>query len=177
MATLSSGENVRRFRSAMLNSLAADLLDHMRQFRETPFPTEALQNNVSLIGRLGQDPVLRYTQGGTPVVELSIATNNVWNDKDGNRQERTDWHKIVQYGSQAENHNKHLRVGSQVGVTGALRADTYQDKDGNNRKSVYVIANRVDYLSRPGDNTGSNTSTPPPVVEDGPSFNDDDIPF
>ena len=132
-------------------------------------------NNVQLIGHLGNDPELRYTQGGTAVVTLSVATNARWNDKDGNKQSRTDWHKIKVYGKSAENHKEYLSKGSHVGVTGELRCDTWTDDDGNNRKAVYVLGRQIDYLSSvTSDELGEPPTDNP---EDDRVFTDDDIPF
>ena len=91
-------------------------------------------NKVILIGNLGADPEVRYTQGGQPVANLRIATTDVWNDKDGNRQERTEWHSISVWGKQAEHCGQYLSKGRQVYVEGRLQSREYTDKEGVQRK-------------------------------------------
>ena len=131
-------------------------------------------NNVQLIGNLGSDPELRYTQAGNPVANFSVATNKKWRDNDGELQERVDWHKIVVWGKAAEQHAKYLVKGSKVGISGELRSETWEDDDGNSRKSVQILARRVDYLSSVA--TGEDTSAVD-QTDEFPTFNDDDIPF
>ena len=95
-------------------------------------------NKVILVGNLGRDAELRYTPGGAAVAKFSLATTEVWNDKVGQRQERTEWHNIDLWGKQAESLNEYLRKGKQVYVEGRLQTDEYTDKDGNKRKSTKV---------------------------------------
>ena len=135
--------------------------------------TENTMNNVQLIGNLGVDPELRYTQAGTAVANFSVATNKKWRDEDGELQERVDWHQIVVYGKAAEQHNAYLKKGSKVGISGELRCDSWQDDEGNNRKSVRILARRIDYLSsvRTEDEDAADQT------DEFPTFNDDDIPF
>lgn len=130
-------------------------------------------NNVQLIGNLGSDPELRYTQAGNPVANFSVATNKKWRDNDGELQERVDWHKIVVWGKAAEQHAKYLVKGSKVGISGELRSETWEDNDGNSRKSVQILARRVDYLSSVADEDASDVDQ----TDEFPTFNDDDIPF
>ena len=137
-------------------------------------------NNVSLIGNLGADPELRYTQSGTPVASMSIAVNKRWTNKDGEKQEKTDWFRVVAYGASAENHSKYLNKGSQIGVSGELRTDTWDDKDtGAKRSKTYVVANRVDYLSTSSSDSSQDSSAEGYPEDDAfeHTFNDEDIPF
>lgn len=108
-------------------------------------------NKVMLIGRVGQDPELRYTQSGIPMLNLSVATDESYTDRDGNRQERTEWHRIVVYDRLAENCSTYLHKGSLVFVEGSLQTRKWQDKEGQNRTSTDIRAQRVQFLDRKGD--------------------------
>ncbi len=85
-------------------------------------------NKVILVGTLGKDPEIRYTQSGTAVTEVSIATNESWKDKNGEKQERTEWHRITFWGKLAEIAGEYLKKGAQVYVEGSLRTEKYTDK-------------------------------------------------
>lgn len=106
----------------------------------------ASKNSWTGIGNLGQDPVLRYTTKGTAVCNLSVATNDYWKDAQGNPQERTEWHRVVVFGKQAENCAKYLRQGRQVMVEGRLQTRKWEDKDKQTRYTTEIIARRVDFL-------------------------------
>ncbi len=141
-------------------------------------------NKVMLIGNLGSDPVKRYTQSGAAVVNFNIATNERWTGKDGNRQERTEWHKIVVWGAQAENCEKYLSKGRSVFVEGRLQTRDWDDKDGNKRYTTEIVANNVVFLSGQGagggpgrDDYGDPGPSASPEANFDQSFNDDDIPF
>lgn len=107
-------------------------------------------NKVILVGNLGADPEVRYTQGGQAVANLRIATSEKWGDRDGNRQERTEWHSVTVWGKQAEHCGQYLSKGRQVYVEGRLQSREYTDKDGNNRRAWDVVAQTVQFL-RGGD--------------------------
>ena len=107
-------------------------------------------NKVIIIGNLGADPEVRTTPGGQPVANLRVATNEVWNDKDGNRQERTEWHSVTVWGKQAEHCGQYLSKGRQVYVEGRLQSRTYQ-KDGADVRVWDVVASVVQFL---GGDTG-----------------------
>jgi len=104
-------------------------------------------NKVILVGHLGADPDMRYTPSGQGVCELRLATSESWNDKNGQRQERTEWHRIVVWGKRAEVCSKYLAKGRQVFVEGRIQTRTYDDKDGNKRYITEIIANDVQFLS------------------------------
>lgn len=110
-------------------------------------------NKVILVGNLGADPELKYTPSNRPVCRLSIATTEVWKDKDGQRQERTDWHRIVVWGPQAENCAKFLAKGRQCLVEGRLRNRSYEAKDGTKKYTTEILADRVLFLGS-GDGQG-----------------------
>ncbi len=103
-------------------------------------------NKVILVGNLGADPDMRFTPSGQGVCELRVATSESWNDKNGQRQERVEWHRIVVWGKRAEVCSKYLSKGRQVYVEGRIQTRTYDDKDGNKRYITEVIANDVQFL-------------------------------
>ncbi len=113
-------------------------------------------NKVILVGNLGADPETRYTQGGGAITSIRIATSESWTDKQsGEKQERTEWHRIKFFGKLAEIAGEYLRKGSQVYVEGSLRTDKYTDKDGIERFSTDIIANEMQMLGgKPGGEAG-----------------------
>ena len=145
-------------------------------------------NKVLLIGRLGKDPEIRYTTDGSPVANFSLATSEFWTDKSGTRQERTEWHNIVAWNKLADLSKRYLTKGRQVYIEGRLRTREWDDRDGNKRRTVEVIASQLVLLgSRP---EGMEAGAPPaprpnktavesdePIGEPGPGVTDDDIPF
>ena len=109
-------------------------------------------NKVMIIGRLGRDPELRYTQSGSPVVSLRIATDESYTDKDGQRVERTEWHSVVVFQRSAEICNQYLRKGSLVYVEGKLTTRKWQDQNGQDRYTTEIRADRVQFLDRRSSN-------------------------
>lgn len=103
-------------------------------------------NKVILLGRLGQDPELRYISSGAAVCNFSLATNEVWVDKNGQKQEKTEWHRIVIWGKQAEHCNQYLRKGSQVFIDGKIQTRQWEDQNGQKRYTTEVNANNVQFL-------------------------------
>ena len=97
-------------------------------------------NKVILVGNLGRDAELRYTPGGAAVATLNLATTEVWNDKDGQHQEKTEWHRIVLWGKQAESLQEYLTKGKQIYVEGRLQTRQWDDKDGNKRYTTEIKA-------------------------------------
>jgi single-strand DNA-binding protein len=146
-------------------------------------------NKVLLIGRLGKDPEIRYTPDGAPVANFSLATSDFWTDKGGTRQERTEWHNIVAWNKLADLSKRFLAKGRQVYIEGRLRTREWDDRDGNKRRTVEVIASQLVLLgSRPeGMDSGGgsaprpNTTRTPAESSDEslgePGITDDDIPF
>lgn len=108
-------------------------------------------NKVMLIGRLGADPEVRYTQSGVPVATLSVATDESYMDKDGNRQEKTEWHRVVVFQRAAENCGKFLGKGSLVYVEGSLQTRKWQDQQGQEHRTTEIKGQRVQFLDRKGD--------------------------
>src|SRR2546425_11179621 len=145
-------------------------------------------NKALLIGRLGKDPEIRYTADGSPVANFSLATSEVWTDKNGTRQERTEWHNIVAWTKLADLSKRYLAKGRQVYVEGRIRTREWDDRDGNKRRTTEIIATQMVLLgSRPeGMEAGGAAASAPsyrsaPEAEEpaaaNPTITDDDIPF
>ncbi|MEQ9496655.1 MAG: single-stranded DNA-binding protein [Deltaproteobacteria bacterium] len=111
-------------------------------------------NKVMLIGNLGADPEVRYTANSTAVANFRIATTEVWNDKSGERQEKTEWHRIVVWGRQAETCGEYLRKGRSVYVEGRIQTREWEDRDGNKRWTTEITADRVQFLGGRGEGGG-----------------------
>ena len=112
-------------------------------------------NKVILIGNLGKDPEVRFTETGSAVANFSIATSEQWNDRDGKRQERTEWHNIVVWGKQAETCGQYLAKGRQVYVEGSIRTRSYDDKTGTKRYVTEIVAQRIRFLGGGGGRHGA----------------------
>ena len=122
-------------------------------------------NKVILIGNLGADPELRYTAKGTPVCQLSVATNATWKDSEGQRQNKTSWHRVVAWGKQGELCKEYLRKGRQVYVEGRLNNSSYEDTEGHTRYSTEVVTTAVVFLgSREGGMYGTRAEVRAPVA-------------
>jgi single-strand DNA-binding protein len=112
-------------------------------------------NKVIIVGNLGADPETRYTGSGTAITSLRIATSEAWNDKQsGEKQERTEWHRVKLFGKLAEIAGEYLKKGRQVYIEGSLRTDKYTDKDGVERYSTDIIANEMQMLGGQGGEGG-----------------------
>src|SRR5437879_3041054 len=122
-------------------------------------------NRVMLIGNLGKDPEVRFTANGRAVARFPIATSEVWNDQEGQRQERTEWHNVVVWGKQGESCGQYLAKGRQVYIEGSIRTRQYDDKDGNRRYITEIIAQRVQFLGGGG---GRGADTPRGLPEEPP---------
>ena len=117
-------------------------------------------NKVILVGNLGRDPETRYTTGGDAVTNIRVATTDTWKDKNGEKQEKTEWHTVVFFGRQAEIAGEYLKKGRQVYVEGRLQTRKWQDKEGQDRYTTEIVADRMQMLgSREG---GGGSSSPPP---------------
>ena len=150
-------------------------------------------NKVILVGNLGRDPETRYTTSGDAVTNIRLATTDTWKDKAGEKQERTEWHNIVFYGRQAEIAGEYLKKGRQIYVEGRLQTRKWQDKEGQDRYTTEIIADRMQMLgSREGSGAPvaaepserASTAEPRGAVKSGagPAKKnvddlDDDIPF
>ena len=139
-------------------------------------------NKVILIGNLGSDPELKYTPSGAAVTNFNVATNEVWNDKDGNKQERTEWHRVVLWRKLAEIAGEYLKKGSKVYLEGRLQTRSWEDKDGVKRYTTEVVADNMTMLDAKSEGGGSSgvSSAPPPASEAPPAADsgaEDDLPF
>lgn len=130
-------------------------------------------NKALLIGRLGADPELRHTGQGTPVANLTVATNRRWRDNEGERQEDTQWHKIVVFGKQAENVAQYLEKGSLVHVEGRIQTRNWKDKNDIERKTTEIVARNVTFLDK--QSSGGEPSQMGEEKENAAS--EDDVPF
>ena len=152
-------------------------------------------NKVILIGRLGRDPETRYMPNGDAITNFSLATDEQWRDRNGERQTRTEWHNVSLYGKLGEIASQYLRKGSQVFIEGKIQSRKYTDKDGIERMAYNIIGNEMKMPSNrnDGSDSGNNnaapltSSNPPPAPHRQPPQHesttapiddiDDDIPF
>ncbi len=116
-------------------------------------------NKVILIGNLGKDPELRYTPGGQPVATFSLATTERWNDKNGQRQDRTEWHNIVVWGKLAELVNQYLKKGRSAYVEGKITTRSWDDRDGVKKYRTEIVANQVQFLGSSGSSSSDMGSS------------------
>jgi len=150
-------------------------------------------NKVILIGNVGRDPEIRYTQSGEPIANFTLATNEVWNDKSGQKQERTEWHRVEVFGKTAQVVRDYVTKGRPVYIEGSIRYEEWTDKDGNKRNTTRIRVSgpgsRLVLLGGRGEGGGSRPpsegggSRPPsgggpaePPAEDFQA-SDDDVPF
>jgi len=151
-------------------------------------------NKVILVGHLGQNPELKYTPSGQAVCNLSIATNESWTGKDGQKQEKTEWHRLVLFGKLAELAGQYLQKGRQVYIEGKLQTRSWQDKDGQTRYTTEVVGQTMQFLggnagagagAGRSQNTGSSyqdNSQPSnnyqaTSFQSEPTFTEEDVPF
>ncbi|HPW46005.1 MAG TPA: single-stranded DNA-binding protein [bacterium] len=140
-------------------------------------------NKVILVGRLGTDPEKLVTGSGRSVAKFNLATSETWKDKSGQKQEKTEWHRIVVWGAQAENCAQYLSKGRQVYIEGKLQTRQWDDKEGKKRYTTEVVAQSVQFLGSKGDSSGRSVefTSPPANSDEAPAFDidagPDDIPF
>ena len=150
-------------------------------------------NKAILVGRLGRDPETRYTSAGQAVCNFTLATDETYKDRNGERQKRTEWHKIVVWGKQAEIAQQYLKKGSLVFIEGRIQSREWQDKEGQKRTSFEIVANSFRMLGGRGEGmaagAGASAGGGRPENFDhagpsddfgsapGPEINDEDIPF
>lgn len=152
-------------------------------------------NKVILIGNLGRDPETRYTTGGDAVTNLNIATSETWKDKAGEKQEKTEWHRVVLFGRQAEIAGEYLKKGRSVYIEGRLQTKKYTDKDGVEKYSTEIVGDRMQLLGsrdgggdtefsgggggarREGGSGGGGSAKPAGAPKKNVDDFDDDIPF
>jgi len=146
-------------------------------------------NKVILVGNLGKDPELRYTASGTAVATFSLATSDRYKDRNGEMQEKTEWHNVVAWRQLAEICGKYLHKGKQVYIEGKIQTRSYDDRDGNKRYITEIVADQMQMLGRAGDegggyqrsggyqNEGRSNNAPSQDYTEPPFNPDDDIPF
>ena len=141
-------------------------------------------NKVILVGNLGRDAELRYTPGGAAVATINMATTEVWNDKTGQRQEKTEWHRVVLWGKPAESLTEYLTKGKQIYVEGRLQTRHWEGKDGKKRYTREIRGDKIVLLGGGGGGRGQaidrgdgGAHAPAPAPESSEPLTDDDIPF
>jgi single-strand DNA-binding protein len=141
-------------------------------------------NKVILVGNLGRDPELRYTQGGQAVANFSVATSENFSNREGQRQERTEWHRIVVWGKTAENCAQYLSKGRSVYIEGRLQTREWEDREGQKQRTTEIVAQTVQFLGGPrgGGSGGSGGGGGAPSGGGGgasepPTPQGEDIPF
>jgi single-strand DNA-binding protein len=145
-------------------------------------------NKAILVGRLGRDPETRYTSGGQAVCNFTMATDETYKDRAGERQKRTEWHRIVVWGKQAEIAQQYLHKGSLIFLEGRIQTRQWDDREGQKRTTVEIVANNFRMLGGRGDNAGAgapgpgsdaDAHAPGPGPEETPTpeVSDEDIPF
>ena len=140
-------------------------------------------NKVLLIGRLGKDPEVRYTSAGGAVTNFTMATNESWTDKAGQKQEKTEWHRIVVWGKLGELCGQYLSKGRQAYVEGRLQTKEWADKEGNKKYTTEVVAQNVQFLGSNDKSAGGSDFAapkdfePPSDSKEGGGMTDDEVPF
>jgi single-strand DNA-binding protein len=119
-------------------------------------------NKVLLIGNLGKDPEVRFTQNGQSVATFSLATGESWTDQSGNRQDRTEWHNIVAWGKLADLSQRFLAKGKQVYIEGRIQSREWTDQSGGKRRTTEIIASNIVFLGNRGGQGGGSYDAPPP---------------
>jgi single-strand DNA-binding protein len=137
-------------------------------------------NKVILIGHLGRDPEVKYTQDGKAVANFSIATSESWKDRDGNKQDKTEWHNVVIWGKLADICKQYLAKGRQVYVEGKIQTREYTDREGNKKKITEIVANQMVMLGSRGEGRPAEAARPDESYAgggDSEPISDSDIPF
>lgn len=151
----------------------------------------SIENHVALIGNVGKDPETRYTQGGMAITRISLATTSRRKDKDGNQQERTEWHRVVFFGKLGEIAGEYLKKGAKVAVSGSIRYDKFTGQDGIEKYSTDIVADQMQMLGGKPEGAGGGhggtrggapqrqreTQAPAREPDSYDDFTDDQIPF
>ena len=132
-------------------------------------------NKIVLVGHLGADPESRFTPSGVAVTTFNMATNESWKNKDGEYEDRTEWHRIVLYGKAAETASEYMKKGQLAYVEGRIRTRSWEDKDGMTRYTTEVLGDRFTMLGRKSEN--KSTAAPAEAGAGGGGGDDDDLPF
>ena len=134
-------------------------------------------NKVILVGRLGQDPEVRYTENGTAVANLSLATTQTWKSKSGEKKEKTEWHRIVVFGNTAEFAKEYLRKGTMLAVDGQLRTRKWEDRDGTTKYTTEVLARQLTPLSSRQTESKPKPEEPDVPFDEKKEEGEEEIPF
>lgn len=152
-------------------------------------------NKVILVGRLGKDPETKYTSGGQALANFSMATDHTYKDRNGERQKRTEWHRIKVWGKLAEIVQQYLKKGSLIYIEGRIETREWQDKEGQKRYTTEIVANEMRMLGGKGDGMAAGAGAAGgaahaeehdqsghaddafPAAAPGPEISDEDIPF
>ncbi len=135
-------------------------------------------NKAILVGRLGADPEVRYTNSGTAVANFNMATSVNFTDKNGEKTEKTEWHRIVAFGRLGEICGEYLSKGKQVYIEGRLQTREWEDRDGNKKRTTEIVAGTMQMLGAASDKVRGDVSDEPPPVSDIPNIGtEDDVPF
>ncbi len=135
-------------------------------------------NKAILVGRLGKDPEIKYTPSGTAVTNFTMATSENFKDKDGQKQERTEWHRIVAFGKLAEICGEYLAKGKQVYIEGRIQTRSWDDKNGNKRYTTEIVANTMQMLGKADEATKGGAGPSPDVGSASePTVIEEDVPF
>ena len=135
-------------------------------------------NKVILLGRLGKDPEVRYTNSGTAITSFSMATSTMFTNKEGQKEEKTEWHKIVAFGRLGEICGEYLAKGKQVYIEGRIQTRDWEDKEGKKRWTTEIIVQNMQLLGAPGaDKDRSSSSEPPPFDDSTAGPPEGDVPF
>ncbi len=135
-------------------------------------------NKVILVGRLGKDPEVRYSQGGSAVTNFNLATSRVYKNKQGEKVDETEWHKCTAFSRTAEICGEYLHKGSLIYVEGRLQTRDWEDKDGNKRWTTSIIVENMRMLGSKGEGAGNSSKSNDNPFDKGPSnIPDDDVPF
>lgn len=135
-------------------------------------------NKAIIVGRLGANPEVRQVTGGQTVATFNVATSETWNDNQGQKQERTEWHRIVVWGRLAEICGQHLSKGRQVYIEGRLTTRQWEDKSGQKRYTTEIVGQTVQFLGSPGERSDRPQQSQEPEFSSEPNFEaSEDIPF
>ena len=135
-------------------------------------------NKAILVGRLGADPEVRYTNSGTAVANFNMATSVNFTDKNGEKTEKTEWHRIVAFGRLGEICGEYLSKGKQVYIEGRLQTREWEDRDGNKKRTTEIVAGTMQMLGAASDKVRGDVSDGPTPVNDIPNIGtEDDVPF
>lgn len=134
-------------------------------------------NKVILVGNLGRDPEVRYTKSGQAVASFSLATSEKWTGKDGKKEEKTEWHRVIAWGKLGEICGEYLNKGKQVYIEGRLQTREWEDNDGNKKQTTEIVANTMTMLGQVGGGSSSGSHSSSGASGGQEYFEDDDIHF